>query len=86
MYRVVLSDAARQFFEDADASLQRRLDRCFDRLRADPRHYPNIRALTGRLSGYYRYRVGDYRVVYRIDDPNRVVIVAIIAHRGEVYR
>ncbi|WP_396772269.1 type II toxin-antitoxin system RelE/ParE family toxin, partial [Microcystis aeruginosa] len=28
----------------------------------NPRNHPNIKSLKGELSGYYRYRVGDYRV------------------------
>jgi mRNA interferase RelE/StbE len=34
----------------------------------------------------YRIRVGDYRIVYAVDDKERLVIVARIAHRREVYR
>jgi mRNA interferase RelE/StbE len=34
----------------------------------------------------YRIRGGDYRVVYAIDDRNRRVLVARIAHRRDVYR
>ena len=34
----------------------------------------------------FRIRVGDYRIVYAVDDRNRQVIVARIAHRREVYR
>jgi mRNA interferase RelE/StbE len=34
----------------------------------------------------YRLRVGVYRIVYAVDDAERVVIVARIAHRREVYR
>ncbi len=34
----------------------------------NPRQHPNIKALKGELAGRYRYRVGDYRVIYRIDD------------------
>ena len=85
MYRVVVSDEARRFFEEAPVALQRRLDRCFAQIRIDPRRHPNIKPLKGRFAGYYRYRLGDYRVIYRIDDRDRVVIVAIIAHRREVY-
>ena len=33
----------------------------------------------------YRIRIGDYRVVYAVDDTKRLVIVARIAHRREVY-
>jgi mRNA interferase RelE/StbE len=34
----------------------------------------------------YRIRVGDHRIVYAIDEGKRLVIVARIAHRREVYR
>ena len=40
--------------------------------------------LAGRAD--YRVRVGEYRVAYAIDDAERLVIVARIAHRREVYR
>jgi mRNA interferase RelE/StbE len=84
-YSVVLSFAAREFFEEASASLQRKLDRCFGMLKIEPRSHPNIKQLKGDLAGYYRYRVGDYRVVYYIDDGQKQVVVTVIAHRGEVY-
>jgi len=86
MYRVLLARPADRFFERADATLQRRLDQCFDDLRRDPRGLPGLRALSGKYAGHLRYRVGAYRVVFRIDDPARIVIVAVIGHRREVYR
>ncbi len=35
---------------------------------------------------YLRVRVGDYRVIYAVDDTTRVVRVAVAGHRREVYR
>ena len=54
-------------------------------LKTDPRSHPNIKQLKGDLTGYYRYRVRDYRVVYCIDDEQKRVVVTVIAHRREVY-
>ena len=51
MHSVALSKDARRFFERADASLQRRLDRCFDRLKVEPHHGGNIKPLKGTLTG-----------------------------------
>ncbi len=42
--------------------------------------------LTGDQVGLWRYRIGDYRVVCRIEDESRIVLVLRIAHRKEVYR
>ena len=42
--------------------------------------------LHGELSGYYKYRVGDYRIVYRFDSKKSVVVVVKIEHRQGVYK
>jgi mRNA interferase RelE/StbE len=34
----------------------------------------------------YRLRVGDYRIIYAVDDTNKKVIISRVAHRREVYR
>ena len=43
-------------------------------------------ALTGQFSGYWRYRVGDYRLICELRDGELVVLVLKIGHRREVYR
>lgn len=86
MYRVTLARPARRFFERADTALQRRLDDCFEKLAADPRGLPGIRPLKGKYAGHLRARIGPYRVVYRISEDERTVIVSTINHRREVYR
>jgi mRNA interferase RelE/StbE len=54
-----------------------------DGLAVNPRP-PGAVKLAGRDD--FRVRVGDYRVVYAVDDSERLVIVARVAHRREVYR
>ena len=50
----------------------------------DPRP-PGVKALVGE-AGLWRIRVGDYRVVYEINDTELIVLVVRIAHRSDVYR
>jgi mRNA interferase RelE/StbE len=85
LYNIDLSEEAKQFFEAASAKLQQRLDRGFELLQQNPRFHPNIKPLKGNYSGYYRFRVGDYRVIYSINDETMQVLVDTIAHRSEVY-
>ena len=85
MYEVTLAPEARAFFEAADVPLARKLARCFERLEQEPRSGNNIKRLAGEWKGYLRYRVGDWRVVYQIDDSVNRVQVLVIAHRREVY-
>ena len=85
MYDVILSSGAAEVYAVADGPLARKLARCFRQLRTDPRQNKNVKRLKGKWAGYLRYRVGDWRVIFRIDDEGHRVYVADIAHRREVY-
>ena len=85
MFEVVLSPDAAEFYAAADRPLAVKLARCFQRLEADPRRGNNIKRLTGEWAGYLRYRVTDWRVIYRIDDSTNRVNVVVIGHRREIY-
>ena len=56
------------------------------KLSVDPKGYGT--SLRGDLSGYWRLRVGDVRVIYRIDEKDVVVLVLKVGMRrnDEVYR
>ena len=66
-------------------SLARKLAKCLARLEDDPRAGNQVKKLSGPLAGMFRYRVGDHRVVYEIDEEARRVTVITIAHRRDVY-
>ena len=85
MFEVILSPEAQVFYDQADQPLAGKLARCFAQLEHDPRRHNNIKRLSGKLAGRLRYRLGDWRVIYRIDDRTRQVHVLLIAHRSEVY-
>ena len=86
MYEIRLTRDAQAFYETADAALVRQLHRCFEQLRQNPYVHPNIRRLKGPLAGQWRYRIGDWRVIYRVQDEQQVVIVLLIVHRSKAYR
>jgi mRNA interferase RelE/StbE len=44
------------------------------------------KALQGQLSGYWRYRVGDYRLICQIKDNELIILVIEIGHRKNIYR
>lgn len=44
------------------------------------------KALTGNLSGLWRYRVGEFRIICQIDGETITIIVLDIGHRKEVYK
>jgi mRNA interferase RelE/StbE len=85
MFEVILSPSAAEFYAAADRPLAKKLARCFRRLESEPRRGNNVKRLKGEWSSYLRYRVGDWRVIYRVDDIANIVNVVAIAHRREVY-
>lgn len=85
MYEVLLHPDAQETYVKADKALAKKIARCLQQLEQNPQIHPNIKALKGDYAGYYRYRIGDYRVIYSVDDELAQVLVVAIAHRGKAY-
>ncbi len=66
-------------------SVQARVGAAVLALAGEPRPAGAIR-LSGGDGTEWRVRVGDYRIIYEIDDPRRVVTVLRVRHRRDVYR
>jgi mRNA interferase RelE/StbE len=62
---------------------QDRINNAIAGLAENPRP-PGVKKQTAREG--YRIRMGDYRVLYRIGDSERVVIIYRVMGRGDVYR
>ncbi|MEL6383787.1 MAG: type II toxin-antitoxin system RelE/ParE family toxin [Cyanobacteria bacterium J06626_18] len=86
MYEVLLHPDAQKVYVNANKALAKKIARCLQQLERNPRSHPNIKILKGEYTGYYRYRIGDYRVIYSIEDELIRVFVIAIAHRGEAYK
>ncbi len=71
-------------FDTLPSDVRERIETVIDRL-AENLRPAGSKKLTG-LENEWRVRVGDYRVLYVIDDLAQRVIVARIAHRREAYR
>jgi mRNA interferase RelE/StbE len=50
----------------------------------DPRRFG--KSLIGNMVGLWRYRIGDYRVICRIEDDRMIVLVVHAGHRRSVYK
>ncbi len=78
-----LHPEAARAYRRLHGKLQERITAAIDGLMHDARP-PGAVKLAGRDD--YRIRVGDYRIVYAVDDGESLVLVARIAHRRDVYR
>jgi mRNA interferase RelE/StbE len=83
-YSVEVEPTARKRLNGIDPPHRARILRTLASLEQDPRP-PGARQLAGS-DGLWRVRVGDYRVIYSIEDGRLVVIVVRVGQRREVYR
>ena len=59
---------------------------CAELIRFDTTNLGDGKSLLGELAGLHSARVGAYRVVYQIDETDRVVRVMYVDHRADIYR
>lgn len=86
-WRVEFSRAARGDLASLDAIAQRRILRYLrERIATGDNPRRLGKALRGEQAGFWRYRVGDYRVICRIEDDASTVLVLAAGHRREIYR
>ncbi len=86
-WTVEISDIAERQLRKLDRPVQKRiLDWLEDRIEGckNPRHFGE--SLKGDYAGFWRYRVGNYRVLCDIQDEKVLVLVLAIGHRREVYK
>jgi len=57
----------------------------YPQLKKNPFYGTNIKKLKGEYEGVYRYRLGNYRLFYIIDNNKVIVVVTTISHRQNAY-
>ena len=84
-FEVMLVSGALKFYKHCPHGLAERLNKCFEALENNPFFGPHIKRLQGEEKRY-RYRIGDYRVIYAIEKEAKKVIVTLISPRPSAYR
>lgn len=87
MYQIQTTKDFEKAFKKLDSSIQRvisswikkHLLNCID---------PRVqgKGLTANLKGYWRYRIGNYRLIVEIQDDKLTIVAIMIAHRSEIYK
>ena len=83
MYRLEVNHAAHRQILRMPWQTQERVNKAIALLSENPRPFGTKR-LTGREG--YRIRVGDYRILYQIEDETKMVVIFRVMSRGDVYR
>lgn len=86
MYEVQLaSRRVEKAIADLPLAARERVIKAIESLREEPRPR-GVKKLGGKLSGSWRIKVGLYRVLYDIDDDDKVVVITDVGQRRDVYR
>jgi mRNA interferase RelE/StbE len=83
MYKVVVSKSANKELHELPAHAVNRIISSIKKLADDP-HPPGSKKLKGENDSW-RIRVGDYRIIYSVNDEIRIVDVRKIGHRKDIY-
>lgn len=85
MYNVELSQRAQKFLEKLDKHIRERIENSLRRLKDNP--IPSDAKFVGRDNNemVFRYRIGDYRVLYKVKEAQKIVLIARIDKRPRIY-
>jgi mRNA interferase RelE/StbE len=85
-WRIDFSPSASKEFKKLDKPIQKTVDAFLQRLsqRDDPRTL--LEPYSGPLAGFWKKRVGNYRLICEIQDAKITVLVVKLGHRSGIYR
>ena len=84
MYTIEIAPAAERALKKLSVDIQKRIIKALLKLEEEPRP-SGVKKLSGE-DDIYRILVGDYRIIYQIQDSVLVVLVVKVGHRRDVYR
>ena len=82
---VILSDAAKRQLKKLNKPIRERISKYIDEVASLTNPRARGKGLSGNLSEYWSYRVGDYRIIARIQDDVLQIEVVKVGHRRDVY-
>lgn len=81
-YRVLYTQEAARVIARLDSAVKARVGKAVLRLS----EHPELgKPLTGLLSGRWSYRVGDWRILYKVRKSELLVLILTVGHRRDVY-
>lgn len=82
-YSVKFTREAKKRIEKLDAYIKKIIQKAIDSLAQNP--YKG-KPLSHELAGLYSYRTSDYRIIYKIEEGQLIIIVITVGHRREIYK
>lgn len=86
-WKVELSKDSLKYLKKSDKKTSQRLLTSLESLEASehPLSHKDVRPLVGKLRGFHRLRVGEFRLIFELDSANKRIGVLLIIPRGNAY-
>lgn len=84
MHSLVIKKSAKKELDRLPDQIFEKIDTAILKLKEDPFPFPQSKKLKGE--NRRRLQIGDYRVIYTVDERHKVITIVKIRHRKEVYR
>lgn len=86
-WKIEVKPTAEKYYLRLGRNAQKRMIQALRELEdaKEPLSHPNVKALTGKLQGDYRLRVGKWRILFTPDEEEGVIYVYAILPRGDAY-
>ncbi len=86
-WKIKVSSNAEKYYIRLDKKLKLRIKNSLVNLSEyeKPLEHSQVKALTGDLKGFYRLRVGDYRIIFGLIEESKTIAVVNIFPRGSGY-
>ena len=85
-WRAELSPRALKQLSKLDKPTARRIIDYLREIASGEDPHSQGKELTGNLAGFWRYRVGNYRIIASIEDDELLILATTIDHRSQIYR
>jgi len=85
VWEIIFTKKAQKQINELDKPIQSRLKKAImEKLMTNPAAY--LEPLLGDFGGYYKFRVGDYRLICSKEDEKLVIVIIELGHRREIYK
>jgi len=84
MYTIKTTNQFERKIKKIDKSIRGNIIEKILELKENP--YENVKKLHGKLRGMYSLRIGEYRVIFSIDEEKNLIILLTVGHRKRIYK
>ena len=86
MYKVKIHKLAAKYYKKLDSKNKRKINKAITEIMNNPFDINKTKKLKGRLEGKYRYAIGNLRIIYSVNEKEKVIYIEAIGPREDIYK